>query len=321
MSIEVLRPGMLSTVQDLGRAGYAALGVGRSGALDTDALRLGNALLGNAATAAGLEITLHGPTLRFNTRGAFALCGADFIARLDGQTVSGWSAMAAEAGSVLELGHARSGCRAWLALAGGIDSPTVLGSRSTDLNAGLGPLPQALRRGDVLTLGAQASTPRAPSTRWSLDPRPWFALTEHAPLRLLPGRDYAHLDQSSVTALCNLEFRVAAASNRVGVRLNGATLRLTHALECVSEGCVPGVVQLPPSGQPIVLLGEHPVSGGYPRIAQIAAVDLPRLAQASPGSALRFVLIDLDTATRALLARQRARADLESRIHSRLAAT
>ena len=321
MSIEVLHPGMLSTVQDLGRTGYAALGVGRSGALDTDALRLGNALLGNAATAAGLEITLHGPTLRFNTRGAFALCGADFIARLDGQTVSGWSAMAAEAGSVLELGHALSGCRAWLALAGGIDSPTVLGSRSTDLNAGLGPLPQALRRGDVLTLGAQASTPRAPSTRWSLDPRPWFALTGHAPLRLLPGRDYAHLDQSSVTALCNVEFRVAAASNRVGVRLNGATLRLTHALECVSEGCVPGVVQLPPSGQPIVLLGEHPVSGGYPRIAQIAAVDLPRLAQASPGSALRFVLIDLDTATRALLARQRARADLESRIHSRLAAT
>lgn len=321
MSIEVLHPGLLSTVQDLGRVGYAALGVGRSGALDTDALRMANALLGNAAGAAGLEITLQGPTLRFNTRCAFALCGADFSARLDGQLVSACSAIQTQAGSVLELGHARSGCRAWLALAGGINLPPVLGSRSTDLNTALGPLPRALRRGDALLLGAQASAPHAPLARWSLDPRPWFAAAEHAPLRLLPGRDHACLDQASMTALFNSEFRVATASNRVGVRLDGATLRLAQALECVSEGCVPGVVQLPPGGQPIVLLGEHPVSGGYPRIAQIAAVDLPRLAQARPDSALRFTLIDPDTATRALLARQRARADLESRIHSRLAAT
>ncbi len=321
MSIEVLHPGLLSTVQDLGRCGHAALGVGRSGALDADALRLANALLGNAATLAGLEITLQGPTLRFNARAGFALCGADFSARLDGHPVNAWSALQAQAGSVLELGHASSGCRGWLALTGGIDLPPVLGSRSTDLNAGLGPLPRALRRGDVLPLGAHASTPRAPSARWSLNPRPWFAVAEHEPLRLLQGRDHAGLDQASMAALCNSEFRVATASNRVGLRLDGPALRLTQTLECVSEGCVPGVVQLPSGGQPIVLLGEHPVSGGYPRIAQLAAVDLPRLAQARPGSALRFMLIDLDTATRALLARQHARADLESRIRSRLAAT
>ena len=319
MSIEVLHPGLLSTVQDLGRCGHAALGVGRSGALDTDALRLANALLGNPASAAGLEITLHGPTLRFDKHAAFALCGADFDARLDGQPVSAWSAMQAGAGAVLELGRARNGCRAWLALAGGIDLPPVMGSRSTDLNAALGPLPRALRRGDRLPLGARASLPRAASLRWSLDPRPWYALTRHEPLRLLPGRDQALLDPASMTALFNSEFRVAAASNRVGVRLDGPALRLMQALECVSEGCVPGVVQLPPGGQPIVLLGEHPVSGGYPRIAHLAAVDLPRLAQARPGSALRFTLSDLDTVTRALLARQHARADLESRIRSRLA--
>jgi len=321
MSIEVLRPGLVTTVQDLGRCGHAAQGIGRSGALDADALRLANALLGNAATAAGLEITLQGPTLRFHACAGFALCGANFDAHLDGRPIQAWTALQAAAGSVLELGRASAGCRAWLALGGGIDLPPVLGSRGTDLNTGLGPLPRALRRGDVLPLGQAAAVTRALPASWSLDPRPWFRPVDQEPIRLLAGRDYGHLEPASLHALLHAEFRVAAASNRVGLRLDGPTLQFTQTLECVSEGCVPGVMQLPGGGQPIVLLGEHPVSGGYPRIAQVAAVDLPRLAQARPGDALRFRLIDLDTATHALLARQHARADLESRIRSRLATT
>ena len=321
MSVSVLAPGLSSSVQDLGRCGHAALGVGRAGALDGDALRLANALVGNLPGAAGIEITLTGPRLRFDATVAFALCGADFEARLDGAIVAGWRSHHAPAGSLLELGHARNGCRAWLALGGGIALPRMLDSRATDLNAALGPLPRALRAGDVLPLDTLHDPPRAHRRHWSLDPRPWFAGADAAPLRVLPGRDHARLDAASRSAFHALPFRVTATSNRVGVRLNGTRLRLEQAFECVSEPLVPGVVQLPPSGQPIILLGEHPVSGGYPRIGQVAAVDLPRLAQVRPGTALRFAPVEAATAAALLHARRRARDQLEARIRARLEQT
>lgn len=320
--LEVLKPGMLSTVQDLGRPGWASQGIGRSGALDPDVLRLANALVGNAPGDAGLEITLRGPVLRFHDTRRFALCGADFTAQLDGHPVALWTPHEAMAGATLEVGRVHGGCRTWLALSGGIALPPQLGSRSTDVNAALGPMPRALRAGDRLPLGpASQAWGAAQPPRWSLDPRPWSESVTTRPLRLIHARDSFRLDHASQEALLTADFRVSTASNRVGVRLEGGTLQLAEPFECVSEGCVPGVMQLPPGGQPIVLLGEHPVSGGYPRIAQLAAVDLGRLAQAVPGTALRFDWIGLETAMDLLAARGRARDELESNIHLRLAST
>ena len=321
MSLEMLAGGLATSVQDLGRPGWQAQGVGAAGALDADCLRLANALVGNAAEAAGLEITLRGPCLRFTRAGAFALCGAPFELTLDGVPCDPWRCHPAHAGQVLAVGRALRGARAWLALAGGIDLPPLLHSRSSDLNSALGPLPRTLRAGDTLPLGTAARLPPASPARWSLDPAPWFAEAGGVPLRLLPGAHYARLSQHARAALYGSVFTVAAQSSRAGLRLDGTRLDLVQPLECVSSGCVPGVLQLPPGGQPILLLAEHPVSGGYPRIAQAAAVDLPRLAQAVPGTALRFAAVDMDTATRLLLARRTARTQLEARIRARLEPT
>ncbi len=316
--LDVLQPGLASSVQDAGRPGHAASGVGRAGALDAGLLALANALCGNAADTAGIEITLRGPVLRFDQATSFAFCGAPFAATLDGRPCLGWQRHTAHAGALLQLGDAPYSARAWLALGGGIALPRVLGSRSNDLNAALGPLPRLLRAGDRLPLGEASSA--APATHWALAPRHWLP-TDTAPLRLLAGRDLPLLDAASRSALFTAFWRVDAASNRVGLRLHGPALRFVQPLECISEPCVAGTVQLPPSGQPIVLLGEHPVSGGYPRIGQIAAVDLPALAQLRPGATLTLRPIGLRDAMRLLRARDRALAALLGHIRQRLAET
>ncbi len=318
MTVSVLAAGLCSSVQDLGRVGYGAIGVGRAGALDPDALSLANSLVGNPPGAAGLEITLAGPRLKFETDVAFALCGAPFDTRLDGRSLEAWRSHRALAGSVLEFSHARTGTRAWLAMAGGIDLPCVLGSRSTDLNARLGPLPRTLNAGDRLPVGAPSDRLPRDAPRWSLDPRPWFGTADASPLRLLPGRDLSRLEQQSLEVLCRQPFRISATSDRVALRLDGGPLRFRHSLECVSEPLVEGVVQLPPDGRPIILLGEHPVSGGYPCIGIIAAADHARLAQARPGAAVRFTLISATEARRLLEERRRARSELMAHVRRRL---
>lgn len=295
--IEVLDPGLLSSLQDAGRPGHAHLGIGRAGAADLPALQLANALVGNRPDACAIEFTLRGARLRLHRDAWVALTGAPLPrANCDGAPLPMWQAHGCAAGSVLELGPMASGCRSFLAMGGGIDVATWLGSRATDLNAGTGPLQgRALRAGDRLPLGA--ASPVSGSPRWSLDPRPWF--DEAAVLRVLPASHTAQLDDISRAALTSDAFRLGADSNRVGARLQGPTLRLRQPLELVSEGVVAGVMQLPPGGQPIVLLNEHPVTGGYPRIAQLAAVDLARLAQRRPGDPLRFAWTTPDEALQA----------------------
>lgn len=319
MSVGVLKPGLLTTLQDRGRHGYAAFGVGHAGPMDEVAPRLANALVGNADDAVVLEITLLGPRLRFDARAVIALAGADFDARLDGAPLAGWRATPVPAGAVLEVGRARRGARAYLAVAGGFRVAPVLGSAATDVNAGLG---AALRGGEVLAVGERADAPddrRGPA--WSLDPRPWFDADAHRPVRLLRGRHFDALDARSRAALFGAPFRLAADSNRVGYRLDGERLALTAPLEIVSEPLAFGTVQLPPGGQPIALMAEHPVTGGYPRIGQIAAVDLPRLAQRRPGDALHFVEIGLDEAQTRYLRRESELARLLEAIATRIQPT
>ena len=324
MSVVFVRAGLLDTLQDRGRDGVAAFGVGASGAMDDVSLRLANALVGNGDDAAALEFTATGPTLRFERDATIALTGALFDARIDGAPVAMWRPVHVSTGDVLELGRAREGFRCYLAIAGGFAVERVLGSASTDLNAALGPFDgRALRKGDVLAIGTheRASVPRRDAhlpAHWSLDPRPWFDADPARPIRLIRGSHFDALDAASQRALFESTFRISGDSNRVGLRLDGVALALRAPLELVSEAVALGTVQLPPGGQPIVLMAEHPTTGGYPRIAQVAAIDLPRLAQRRPGATLRFAEIGLDDAQTRYLRRERELARLAEAIAQRL---
>ena len=308
MSVTVLKTGLLSTVQDGGRPGHAELGVGRAGAMDLPAWRLANALVGNSGGEAALEFTLLGPTLRFEQPAMVALTGAAAAAQAGGVPLPFWTCCHLPAGAVLSIGGMAQGCRGYLAVRGGFDSTPVLGSRSCDLHARLG---RALREGDELKLGASEPLPGMPGgdiptlLNWRLDASEWFD-EQPRPLALLRGSHCDALDQASQQALHQAPFSVSKDANRTAARLDGPRLRLRQPLELVSEATLPGTLQLPPSGQPIALLAEAPVSGGYPRIGQIAAVDLPRLAQRRPGDAVHFIPITLDEALDRLAARERA---------------
>jgi len=318
--MEVIKPGLLTTFQDAGRPGYAHLGIGRSGAFDASARRIANALCGNRDEACALEITLSGPCLRVRDATCIAVTGAPVPFRIDDVERPMWAPVQVPSGATIELGAMRTGCRSYLAVRGGFDVAPVLGSRSVDVNAKLGPhAGRALRAGDVLPLATSgaAGDVHARGTWW-IDPRPWSTLDSRQPLRLLPGRHLDALAAASRESLFSEAFRVHPDSNRTGLRLDGPSLELAH-VEMTSEGCVPGVLQLPPSGQPIAFGPECPVSGGYPRIGQIAAVDLPRLAQLRPGDALRFMPCTFPEALHALRERGRTLEALLASIAARLA--
>lgn len=320
MTVEVIKSGLLTTLQDAGRPGLAHLGIGRSGAFDAPALRIANALCGNPSGACALEVTLLGPTLRFHTDAKIAVTGAPIPLRIDGTERPTWAPVFAAAGSMVELGAMRSGCRSYLAVRGGFDAAPVLGSRSIDVNAQLGPLMgRPLRAGDILETQVAADA-ISTSRKWRLDPRPWFPEEPVATLRLLSGSHFDKLKETSRKLLFSDNFVVQQDSNRVGLRLAGPKLEFDQPVEMVSEGCMPGVLQLPPSGQPIAFGPECPVSGGYPRIGQVAAVDIPRLAQLRPGDKLRFAPCTFDRALHALRERERALARLETGIAARLTA-
>lgn len=319
MSILVIKPGLLSSVQDRGRQGYASFGVGRAGAMDAPALQLANALLGNEADAAAIEITVIGPTLRFQQATRIALCGAEVEARLDQRPIAMWRPIEVAAGTLLDTSRMRRGARAYLAVAGGIASERVLGSRASDINAGLGA--SALISQQIL----RCSTPNAVLARkqdrypnWSLDPRPWFDPDPRRPIRLMRGSHFEALDAASRHCLFHSEFRIARDSNRVGFRLEGETLSLQAPLELISEPVSAGTLQLPPSGQAIALMAEHPTTGGYPRIGQIAAIDHARLAQRRPGDSVRFAEIAIDEAQSGYLSQQRELSRLLQAIRERL---
>lgn len=312
--------GLLTTLQDAGRHGSGHLGIGASGAADLPAWRLANTLVGNPPGAScALEITLLGPTLTCHTDTVIALTGAPLPhARLDEAALPMWRPVPVASGQCLRLGPIPTGCRAYLAVAGGIDVPPWRGSRSTDVNAALGPVPRALHDGDELPLGRAGIRVPDETPTWSLDPQPWFP--DHAPRRLRLTRA-THTDALTETALQTLTdttFHIGSQSNRVGVRLDGPQLSLREPLELVSEGLVPGVVQLPPDGVPIVMGPEHPVTGGYPRVAQVAAVDLPVLAQCRPGDAVRLAWIEPAAAADLLARREHELGELLVHIRQRL---
>ena len=295
--IEVLAPGALTTVQDLGRFGFGRLGVSPGGAADTLALRLGNLLAGNAAEEAALEVTLLGPRLRFDSPARVVVAGADLAPRLDGRPVAMHEALAIAAGGVLSFGGGTGGPRAYVAVAGGLDVEPVLGSASTDLRGGFGGVEgRALVAGDRLAVGSRHGRPR----RLGENARQML-LARRTTLRVMPG---AHTERFSADALERLgaeAWVMRADSDRMGVRLAGPQLELREPFEMLSEGVGPGAVQVPAGGMPIVLGVDHPATGGYPQIAHVIAADLPSLAQLRPGAAMRFEWVDSETARAALV--------------------
>jgi biotin-dependent carboxylase-like uncharacterized protein len=263
--IEVVAPGLLTTVQDRGRPGWAHIGVPPSGAVDPVSYELGNRLLGNEPGAAALEATLIGPRLRFERPTVVALTGSVAEVRV------------AEISGELDVGPLVGGARAYVCVRGGVDVEPVLGSRSTDLLTALGPPP--LQAGDVLAIGSAVAGQRGGVAR---------ALAGDGPLRVVFGPRDDWFTEAALEQLTAAPWRVSPASNRVGIRLEGPPLERARTGELLSEGLVTGAMQVPPNGQPILLLNDHPTTGGYPVVAVVATEDLPRAGQLKPGDFVRF---------------------------------
>ncbi len=318
MTLRVLRPGLLTTVQDLGRWGRQQYGVIVAGAMDRLALRVANLLVGNDENAAAIEMTLVGPELEFKEDALIALCGADLSATVDGMAVPTWRPVVVRAGSTLAFGKPVSGCRAYLALAGGVDVPLVMGSRSTYLRARVGGYQgRPLQAGDTLMAGPISETSAKRRNRLLADdpaspiraPR-WFAgpdLANYAAnpvVRVIPGSEFAWLAAESREQLFSAEFTVTPKSDRMGYRLAGPKLAFRVRRELLSEAVCPGTIQAPPDGQLIVLMADCATTGGYPKVAHVVTVDLPVVAQAQPGATLRFQPITPEEAQALIVARE-----------------
>lgn len=298
-SLRILQPGPLATVQDLGRAGFGHLGVPRSGAADRQSLLLATALVGNHPEAACLEVTLGRLAVRFDCHAVAALTGAPVPLRLtapDGtrREPAAGTAFEVLAGSVLRLGSPPAGLRSYLAVDGGIAVPPVLGSRSADLRSGLGP--PALRAGQRLPLGPRADISRAVAARPGAPAGPAAAVAARAAgpagaaeLRVVAGPRDDWFIPGALSALTGGSYRVTAASDRTGLRLAGPALRRATRAELPSEGIATGSLQVSHDGQPILLLADHPVTGGYPVVAVVRTADIAAAAQLRPGQLVRFL--------------------------------
>ncbi|NMI05205.1 biotin-dependent carboxyltransferase family protein [Paenibacillus sp. SZ31] len=338
MSIEVIRPGLLSTVQDEGRTGYRRYGIHPGGVMDTFAARAANMLVGNSRHAVVLEMTMTGPELRFQESQLVSLCGADLTATVDHMPVPLWRPVLVRAGSVLKFGPCRHGLRVYLAIAGGIAVPEVMGSRSTDLKTGLGGVEgRALRVGDLLSTGENSGEAQGWMQRMerkveesALDHRmlapAWFLSERERPdyygrsvIRVMESKDSLLFSQESLVQFYVEKYVISPQSDRMGYRLQGSRLELEQPLDRLSDAVTYGTVQVPPDGQPIILMADHQTIGGYPVIAQVARVDMPILAQAKPGTRIAFEQITHDQAGQLYMKQERNMQLIDKLIRRRMA--
>lgn len=325
MSILVGSPGILTTFQDLGRRGYQHLGIGPSGVMDEVSHRVANLLVGNPAETATMEITLAGPVLHFETDLMIALCGGDLSPEIEGQPVPQWRPVMVRGGSRLAFGKPIKGSRCYLAVDGGFRIPSVMKSASTHLAAGFGGFHgRPLRSGDRLETGP---SPRdqypALQLRFNRERRPflgadwlasWFREVDFArpsALRAIQGPQWSSLTTDSRARFLEDTFRVTSNSDRMGFRLQGPKLSLKQPMEMLSSGVATGTIQLPPDGSPILLMADRQTTGGYPRLGELASVDIPKAAQLRPGDTLRFMIISLEEAQDLYLSREARFRELE----------
>jgi antagonist of KipI len=323
--VVVRTPGIQTTVQDLGRAAWQHIGVSVGGALDEQAHRIANLLVGNALDAPALDCALGGIALQFDAPALVALAGRDITASLDGTPIPGWHVFRARPGELLVL---HTGCRTTIAIAGGIDVSAVLDGRGTSLRAAFGGWQgRALRRDDRLPVGAASALAMriaqnldAQQRRlgdWTVSPRIFPPYSGSPTVRFIPGPEHALLSAASRAAFSGDSFRVAPESDRMGYRLTGPALALTSQRDMVSSGVTAGTIQLPPGGAPIVLLADRQTTGGYPRLGDVIAVDLPLVAQLRPGDRVRFAATSLEQAHTLLRQREHDLARASSAISLR----
>ncbi|MCS6874171.1 MAG: biotin-dependent carboxyltransferase family protein [Pyrinomonadaceae bacterium] len=298
MSLFVIESGILTTIQDLGRNGFRRFGINPSGAMDKMAAYIANLLLGNQETQAVLETHFPAPKLQFEKPTTFALCGADFAAKLNETEIENWRPIVAKEGDILTFNERRLGARLYLAVAGGFEVEKVFGSASTDLRTGLGKL---VKKGDRLLFKEENRVIRKNyKVSESLIPR-----YSHFPtVRIFQGPEFDKLTAISVENLLKKSYKVSLNADRMGFLLEGEPLYLIEDFEMVSSPVDFGTIQLLPNGQIIVLMADHQTTGGYPRIAQIAKVDLPIVAQLSPNDKLYFEMISYERAEELALAQQ-----------------
>ena len=308
-TILVDQPGLLTTVQDLGRPGFGPIGVSASGAADPISLRLGNRLVGNPDNAPGLETTLTGGTFNFPEGAVVALTGSDFGAALNSAPVALWTALKISPGQTLQLNASRSGARCYLCVHGGISVPPILSSASTHLLSGLGGFEgRALRKGDVLQIGPTAIEP---FHQRKIEPRKIEPLLTRTVLRVTPGPQAGWFRESSIRSFYSETYRVGEQSNRMGLRLEGVKLPQCSTAAMITEGVSLGAIQVPAGGAPIVLSVEQQTTGGYPKIANVISADLHRLGQLRPRDEIRFEQVSFEMGRSLLLEQERLLASPE----------
>ncbi|MCC3153334.1 biotin-dependent carboxyltransferase family protein [Hymenobacter sp. BT770] len=332
MSLSILRPGLLTTVQDLGRHGYQKDGILVSGAMDATALRVANLLVGNPEVTASLEITLLGPRIRFEADHLLAITGAHLSPTLNGQPVGLNRAIWVRAGAELAFGAPVAGSRAYLAVSGGFDIAPVLGSQSTYLRAGFGGLHgRALQTGDLIPCPGptaagqklmQALAQDAPQAAWAQ--ARWTPGPELCPkpqpnpvVRAISGPEYTQFSPESQLNFWQQPFMVTTEADRMGYRLQGPMLERHSSGELLSSAVTFGTVQVPAGGQPIVLMADHQTTGGYPRIAQVISADFSALAQLRPGQHIRFAEVSLAEAQALYLAQEQRLRALRRAVNAR----
>jgi antagonist of KipI len=297
--LTVVRPGLFTTIQDAGRWGYQDRGVPVSGPMDRQAHRRANALVGNAPDAATLEATLLGPELRFDQAAVIAVTGADLEAAIDDKRASVNTPQRVESGGILRFGTRRSGVRAYIAIDGGIDVPAILGSRSTHVVGGLGGIDgRALRAGDRVALGSHNNQRSESNHLWRTPLRFAPQVTGTPPvhgacLRAMRGPQDYHFEESAFDWLARTRFTISPQSDRMGYRLSPSTALGASGIPAgvmVSDATFIGGIQIPPSGEPILLMADRQTTGGYPQIATVVTADLPLAGQLAPGDWIEFAL-------------------------------
>lgn len=321
MSVKILHSGLLTTVQDLGRFGAQKYGVIVSGAMDSVSTRLANLLVGNNEREGVLEVTMFGTKLIFEQDRLIAITGGDLQPIANGQKVAMWRPVLIKKGTVLQFQSAVNGCRAYVAFAGGIEVPYVLGSKSTYLRAGIGGLAgRALQKGDHFTCGAvQSEVGRAfmrqlqmneQAITWSLDYTSLQLFEKNLAIRVMHGSEFNRFRPESQRTFFSNPYTITMQSDRMGYRLEGTPLELVEKFDLLSEAVTYGTIQIPPSGQPIILMADRQTTGGYPKIGQVITADLPRLAQMPLNTAIHFTDATLDEAESALFSLEKTIASM-----------
>lgn len=310
MSVKILQPGLLSTIQDLGRFGSQKYGVIVGGAMDSLAVRIANILVGNEEDEATIEVTMVGTELQFEEEHLVAITGGNLAPTIDGNKAFMWRPILIRKGQVLKFNSPVSGYRAYIAFSGGLQVPKVMGSKSTYIQANIGGYKgRELRKGDVLSCGVLTEQggmflrqlkKMGTSFQWSVNYSSFYT-SKSETIRILKGSEFDCFDDKSKKNFLNKSYKITINADRMGYQLVGDKLSLTNKFELLSEGVTYGTIQVPANGQPIILMAERQTIGGYPKIGQVISIDLPRLAQLQPGDTIHFELTSIESAEKLLL--------------------